>query len=111
MATCAPAEASARAMARPMPREPPVTNATFRLSVSAAFSIRAAAYNTPRMQEVAIVGAGELGGLLAHVLARRDAARAIRLVDESGQVAAGKALDIMQASPLEQFATSVSGGT
>jgi malate dehydrogenase len=63
------------------------------------------------MHDVAILGAGELGGLVAHVLARRDAARAIRLIDESGQIAAGKALDIMQASPIEQFATSVSGGT
>jgi malate/lactate dehydrogenase len=49
------------------------------------------------MQDVAIIGAGELGGALAHVLARRDVASAIRLIDESGRVAAGKALDIAQA--------------
>ena len=63
------------------------------------------------MREVAIVGAGELGGAVAHVLARRDAIRAIVLVDESGNVAAGKALDIAQAAPVESFATQIAGTT
>jgi malate dehydrogenase len=63
------------------------------------------------MQEVAIVGAGELGGALAHVLARRDAARSIRLIDGTGRVAEGKALDIAQAAPVEGFATQLSGST
>lgn len=61
------------------------------------------------MEDVAIVGAGELGGSLAHLLARRDVAARIRLIDTAGTVAAGKALDIMQGSPIEQFATPVSG--
>lgn len=61
------------------------------------------------MHDVAIFGAGELGGLLAHVLARRDVARSILLVDVCGRVAAGKALDIMQASAIEGFAVRVSG--
>jgi malate dehydrogenase len=59
--------------------------------------------------DIAIIGAGELGGALAHALARRDIARAIRLVDETGRVAAGKALDIAQAAPIESFATELSG--
>jgi malate dehydrogenase len=63
------------------------------------------------MQEVAIVGAGELGGALAHVLARRDAARVIRLIDDKGRVAEGKALDIAQAAPVEGFAAQLSGAT
>jgi malate dehydrogenase len=63
------------------------------------------------MREVAIVGAGELGGVVAHVLARRDAVRSIVLVDESGRVAAGKALDIAQAAPVESFATQITGTT
>lgn len=61
------------------------------------------------MRDVAIIGAGDLGGALAHLLARRDVATSVRLVDESGEVAAGKALDIMQASPIERFAATVSG--
>ncbi len=61
------------------------------------------------VHEVAILGAGELGGMLAHVLARRDIVSKIRLIDETGQIAAGTALDIMQASPIEGFATMVCG--
>jgi len=63
------------------------------------------------MREVAIIGAGELGGLLAHALARRDAVRHVRLIDDAGRVAEGKALDIAQAGPVEGFATQVSGST
>ncbi len=61
------------------------------------------------MREVAIIGAGELGGALAHVLAGRDIARAVRLVDETARVAEGKALDIAQAAPIQGFATAVRG--
>jgi len=63
------------------------------------------------MIDVAILGAGELGGSLAHVLARREIVRSIQLVDPAGQVAAGKALDIMQAGPVEGFSTPVAGST
>ena len=63
------------------------------------------------MREVAIVGAGELGGLTAHALARRNAADVVRLIDERGRVAEGKALDISQAAPVEGFATTVAGST
>ncbi len=61
------------------------------------------------MPDVAIIGAGDLGGALAHHLARRDIVRTICLVDDKGQIASGKALDIMQAAPIESFATRVSG--
>ena len=61
--------------------------------------------------DVAIIGAGELGGSLAHVLARREIVRRIQLIDPSGQIAAGKALDIMQTGPIEGFSTLVAGST
>jgi malate dehydrogenase len=61
------------------------------------------------MHDVVILGAGEQGGTLAHILARSATASIVRLVDDAGQVAAGKALDIMQAAPVEGFATRVSG--
>src|SRR5260370_38209932 len=63
------------------------------------------------MREVAVVGAGELGGAVAHVLARRDVVRSLVIVDESGRVAAGKALDIAQAAPVERFAPQLTGTT
>jgi len=58
---------------------------------------------------VAIVGGGEVGGLLAHVLARRDIASDVCLVDDNGRAAAGKALDITQAAPVEGFASRLTG--
>ena len=61
------------------------------------------------MDQVAIVGGGELGGLLAHVLARRNIASDIRLIDDNGRAAEGKALDIAQAAPVEGFASKASG--
>jgi malate dehydrogenase len=63
------------------------------------------------MQSVAIVGAGALGGAVAHTLARRDVVRRVTLIDESGRVAEGKALDIAQAAPIEGFATQLTGTT
>jgi malate dehydrogenase len=63
------------------------------------------------MIEVAIVGAGELGGLTAHVVARHDVARSVVLIDDSRNAAAGKALDIAQSAPIEGFATQMIGET
>ena len=55
-----------------------------------------------------MIGAGELGGAIAHLLARRDIARSVVLIDENDRVAAGKALDIAQAASVEGFATQLS---
>jgi malate dehydrogenase len=63
------------------------------------------------MSDLAILGAGELGGLLAHAAARRQAVRSIELIDEHARVAEGKALDISQAAPIEAFATRVAGSS
>ena len=59
------------------------------------------------MARVAILGAGELGGALAHKLAARDRVRSVCLIDAARGVAAGKALDIRQAGPVERFETQV----
>src|SRR5919201_1757518 len=124
-ATCTPSTASACAIASPMPRDPPVTIATLpRIdSITRTFCCRLTSfprrtqrlrtisglYNIVAMQHAAVIGAGELGGAIAHLVARRDVARAITLVDESGDVAAGKALDIAQAAAIEGFATALAG--
>jgi hypothetical protein len=60
------------------------------------------------MSVVAIIGAGDLGGALASKLASRDRVREVRLIDAAAGVAAGKALDILQAGPVEESATRVS---
>lgn len=59
------------------------------------------------MSVVAIIGAGDLGGALASRLASRDRVREVRLIDTAGGVAAGKALDILQAGPVEGSTTRV----
>lgn len=57
------------------------------------------------MPFIAIVGCGPLGGALAHTLAGRDRAAEVRLIDPAAAMAQGKALDIQQAGPVEQFCT------
>jgi malate dehydrogenase len=63
------------------------------------------------MSIVAIIGAGPLGGALAHTLAGRSRVAEVRLVDPEARVAEGKALDIQQSSPVEQFSTRLTAAT
>jgi malate dehydrogenase len=59
------------------------------------------------MSTIAILGAGALGGALAHKLAARGRVRSVYLIDPAPDVAAGKALDILQSGPVERFDTRV----
>jgi len=59
------------------------------------------------MSFVAIIGSGPLGGAIAHKLAARDRIRELRLIDPEERIAQGKALDIRQSSPVEQFSTQI----
>lgn len=61
------------------------------------------------MRSIVILGAGDLGGALARQLAATDVVSRVVLVDESGQVAEGKALDIRQAAPVDRYSTVVEG--
>jgi len=63
--------------------------------------------NVPR---VAIVGAGQVGSTTTLWIAKRNLADVV-LVDIVEGLAEGKALDLMQASPLEGFSVSISGTT
>ena len=60
---------------------------------------------------IAIIGAGPLGGAVAHKLAARDRIAEVRLIDPEGRIAEGKALDIRQSSPIESFSSQVTGAT
>jgi malate dehydrogenase len=57
------------------------------------------------MPYIAIIGAGSLGGTLAHTLALGDHLGKIRLIDSEERIAQGKALDIRQSSPVDGFTT------
>jgi malate dehydrogenase len=59
------------------------------------------------MSMVAIVGAGEIGAATARVLAARSKVTVVRLIDEHGDVAIGKALDLRQTAPVINSDTMV----
>ena len=61
------------------------------------------------MSFIAIIGSGPLGGAIAHKLAARDRVREVRLIDPEERIAQGKALDICQSSPIENFSARVVG--
>jgi malate dehydrogenase len=61
------------------------------------------------MSLVAIIGAGEIGGAVARALAWRARVDAIRLIDDTASVAAGKALDLMQSGPISRSDTQIDG--
>ena len=76
-----------------------------------AAAAREATTITVAMARVVILGAGELGGALAHKLAARDRVGSVCLIDRARGVAAGKALDIRQSGPIERFGTRLAAGT
>ncbi|HEY0873816.1 MAG TPA: hypothetical protein VGD94_10115 [Vicinamibacterales bacterium] len=59
------------------------------------------------MSVIAIIGAGALGGALAQKLAQRRRVREIRLIDPEEPVARGKALDILQSGPVDEFSATL----
>jgi malate dehydrogenase len=61
------------------------------------------------MSLIAIIGAGPIGSTLAHTLAGRGRIGEIRLIDAEAGIAQGKALDIQQSGPVENFSTRLSG--
>lgn len=58
---------------------------------------------------VTILGAGDLGGALARQLAAIDLVSRIVIVDDLAGVAAGKALDVAQSSPVDRYHTAMFG--
>ena len=60
-------------------------------------------------KKITVVGAGMVGGSVAMALAGRNYAD-IALIDIVEGLATGKALDIMEAGPVDRFSTKLSGG-
>ncbi len=60
--------------------------------------------------KIALIGAGNIGGTLAHLIGLKELGDVV-LFDVFGGVAAGKALDIMQSGPVDGFDTNMSGGS
>jgi len=63
------------------------------------------------MSKVTVVGAGNVGATCADVLAYREVAEEIVLVDIKEGIAEGKALDIWQKAPINQYDSRTVGST
>ena len=59
--------------------------------------------------KIALIGAGNIGGTLAHLVGLKELGDVV-LFDVFGGVAAGKALDLMQSSPVDGFDSLMTGG-
>jgi malate dehydrogenase len=60
--------------------------------------------------KIALIGAGNIGGTLAHLIGLKELGDVV-LFDVFGGVAAGKALDIMQSGPVDGFDSNMTGGS
>jgi malate dehydrogenase len=63
------------------------------------------------MDKITVIGAGNVGATVANVLAHKDLAKEVILVDIKDGIAQGKALDIWQSAAVEDFSTKVLGVT
>lgn len=61
-------------------------------------------------KKIALIGAGNIGGTLAHLIGLKELGDVV-MFDVFGGVAAGKALDLMQAGPVEGFDAMMTGGS
>ncbi len=59
-------------------------------------------------KKITLIGAGQIGGTLAHLIALKDLGDVV-LFDIAEGIARGKALDIAQSSPVEGFNVNISG--
>mgnify|MGYP006429959335 FL=1 len=59
-------------------------------------------------KKITLIGAGQIGGTLAHLIALKELANIV-LFDVAAGIAKGKALDIAQSSPVNGFNVSLSG--
>ena len=59
-------------------------------------------------KKITLIGAGQIGGTLAHLIALKDLGDVV-LFDIAEGIAKGKALDIAQSSPVEGFNFNISG--
>ena len=60
------------------------------------------------MKKITLIGAGQIGGTLAHLIALKELANVV-LFDVAAGLAKGKALDIAQSSPVNGFNVSLIG--
>ncbi len=61
------------------------------------------------MKKISLIGAGQIGGTLAHLIGLKELANEVVLFDVASGIAKGKALDIAQSSSVDGFNVKFSG--
>ena len=61
-------------------------------------------------KKIALVGAGNIGGTLAHLIGLKELGDVV-LIDIADGMTKGKALDLAQSSPIESFNVKMSGSS
>ena len=61
------------------------------------------------MSKISLIGAGQIGGTLAHLIGLKELANEVVLFDVASGIAKGKALDIAQSSSVDGFNVKYSG--
>ena len=61
------------------------------------------------MSKISLIGAGQIGGTLAHLIGIKEFVNEVVLFDVASGVAKGKALDIAQSSSVDGFDVKFSG--
>ncbi len=61
------------------------------------------------MSKISLIGAGQIGGTLAHLIGLKELAHQVVLFDVASGIAKGKALDIAQSSSVDGFNVKFSG--
>ena len=61
------------------------------------------------MSKISLIGAGQIGGTLAHLIGIKELVKEIVLFDVASGIAKGKALDIAQSSSVDGFNVKLSG--
>ena len=61
------------------------------------------------MSKISLIGAGQIGGTLAHLIGIKDLVDEVVMFDVASGIAKGKALDIAQSSSVDGFNVKLSG--
>ena len=61
------------------------------------------------MKKISLIGAGQIGGTLAHLIGLKELSKEVVLFDVASGIAKGKALDISQSSSVDGFNVKFSG--
>ena len=61
------------------------------------------------MKKISLIGAGQIGGTLAHLIGIKEIVHEIVLFDVASGLAKGKALDIAQSSSVDGFSSRLIG--